>query len=108
MCCKTRWDKIRNGYILHYKDSWGSTYSINIVENRFRWFGQVERKPVDSIVRRVDQIEDSHITRGIGRPRRTIRGCLFQGWGWYSRENMAREWLYPCLLWGWEKKYSWV
>jgi hypothetical protein len=49
------------------------------VENRFRWFGQVERKHVDSIVRRVDQIEDSHITRGIERPRRTIRGCLFQG-----------------------------
>jgi len=56
-----------------------STYSINIVENRFRWFGQVERNPVDSIIRRLDQIEDSHITRGIGRPRRTIRGCLFQG-----------------------------
>jgi len=43
------------------------------MENRFRWFGHVERKPVDSIVRRVDQIENGHITRGIGRPRRTIR-----------------------------------
>jgi hypothetical protein len=42
------------------------------VQNRFRWFGHVERKSVDSIVRRVYQIEDSHITRVIGRPRRTI------------------------------------
>ena len=47
------------------------------MENRFRWFGHVERKHVDSIVRRVDQIEDSHIIRGIGRPRReTIRKYL--------------------------------
>ena len=30
----------------------------------------------DSIVRRVDQIEDSHITRGIGRPKRIIRETI--------------------------------
>lgn len=36
----------------------------SIVENRFRWFGRVERRYVDSIVRRVDQMEDSQITRG--------------------------------------------
>jgi len=45
------------------------------VENRFRWFEHVERKHVDSI-RIVEQIEDSHITRGIGRPRRTIRETI--------------------------------
>jgi len=41
----------------------GNTYSINIEENRFRWFGHVERNPVDSIVRRVDQIEESYYKR---------------------------------------------
>jgi hypothetical protein len=46
------------------------------VENRFKWFGHVEWKPVDSVVRRVNQIEDSHITRGIRRPRRTIRETM--------------------------------
>ena len=43
------------------------------MENRFRWFGHVERKHVDYVVRRVDQIEDSHITRVIGKPRQTIK-----------------------------------
>ena len=54
----------------------GNTYSINIVENRFKWFEHVEWKPVDSIVRRVNQIENSHITRGIRRPGRTIRETI--------------------------------
>ena len=31
------------------------------------------------MVRRVDQIEDSHITRGIGRPIRTIRETIRKG-----------------------------
>jgi len=48
------------------------------VENRFRWFEHVERKPVDSIVRIVNQIKDSHITRGIGRPRRTTRETIWK------------------------------
>ena len=46
------------------------------MENRFRWFGHVERKHVDFIVRKVYQIEDSHITRGIRRPRKTIRETI--------------------------------
>ena len=28
-----------------------------IVENRFGWFGHIERRPVDVVVRRVDQME---------------------------------------------------
>ena len=65
--CVERLDGIRLEITTLY-DNWGSTYSINIVENRFKWFGHVEWKLVDSIVRRVNQIEDSHITRGIRRP----------------------------------------
>jgi len=29
------------------------------VENRLRWFGHVERRPIDYVVRRTDQMEDS-------------------------------------------------
>jgi len=38
-----------------------------------RWFGHIERRPV---VRRIDQLEDSQITRGRGRPRKTIREII--------------------------------
>jgi len=36
-----------------------------MVENRLRWFGHVERKPVDFVVRRVDQMEHNRITCGL-------------------------------------------
>ena len=46
------------------------------MENRFKWFEHVEWKPIDSVVRRVNQIENSHITRGIRRTGRTIRETI--------------------------------
>ena len=36
-------------------------------------FGHVERRPVDAVVRRVDQMEESWVKRGRGRPRKTKR-----------------------------------
>ena len=47
-----------------------------MVKNRLTWFGHVERRLVDSVVRRVDQMDDSQITRGRGRPRKTIRETI--------------------------------
>jgi len=35
------------------------------VENTFSWFEYVERKYVDSLVRKVDQIDDSFVTIGL-------------------------------------------
>jgi len=73
--------EILNGIRLEIKtlsDNWGSTYSKNIVENRFKWFGHVEWKHIDYVVRRVNQIEDNHITRGIQRPGRTIRETIMK------------------------------
>jgi hypothetical protein len=49
-----------------------------MVENKLRWFGYVERRPVDSVVRRVDQMEDSQITRDRGRPRKNIRETIWE------------------------------
>ena len=34
-----------------------------MVENRLRQFGRVERRHIDFVVRRVDQIEDNQTTR---------------------------------------------
>jgi len=42
----------------------GAPIVEKMVENRFRWFGHVERIPVDFVVRRVDHMERSQITRG--------------------------------------------
>jgi len=54
-------------------ESGGSTYSRKkLVENRLRWFGHVERRPVDAVVKRVDQMEESQVKRGRGRPRKII------------------------------------
>jgi hypothetical protein len=43
-----------------------------MVETRLRWFRNVERRPVDFVVRRVNQMEGSRTTRGRGIPIKTI------------------------------------
>jgi len=35
-----------------------------LIENKLRWFGHIERRLVDAVVRRVDQIDESHVKRG--------------------------------------------
>jgi hypothetical protein len=47
-----------------------------MVETRLRWFGLVEGRTVDFVVVRVDQMEDSQITKGRGKLRKTIRGTI--------------------------------
>jgi len=48
-----------------------------MVDNKLRWFGHVERRPLHYVVRRVDQMKDSLILRGgTGRPRKTIRETI--------------------------------
>ena len=47
-----------------------------LVENRLRWFGLVERRPVDAVIRRVDQTEESLVKRCRVRPRKTIRETI--------------------------------
>ncbi|KAH1188137.1 hypothetical protein GmHk_U059979 [Glycine max] len=73
MCGKTRQDKIRNGAI---RERVGAPIVEKMVENRLRWFGHVERRPVDSVVRRVDQMERRQTIRGRGRPKKTIREVI--------------------------------
>ncbi|KAL5124988.1 hypothetical protein HKD37_02G005287 [Glycine soja] len=74
MCGKTRQDKIRNEAI---RERVGVAPIVEkMVENRLRWFGHVERRPVDSVVRRVDQMERKQTIRGRGRPKKTIREVI--------------------------------
>jgi hypothetical protein len=47
-----------------------------MVETGLKRFGHVERRPVDFVVRRVDQVEGSQITRGRGTPRENIKKDL--------------------------------
>jgi len=73
---KTRHDKIRNDTI---RDRVGVAPIVEkLVENRLRWFGHVERRLVDAVVRRVDQMEESQvkIKRGRARPRKTIKETI--------------------------------
>ncbi|KEH35761.1 hypothetical protein MTR_3g102480 [Medicago truncatula] len=60
MSGKTRHDKIRNDTIRERMEV--APIVEKLVENRLRWFGHVERRPVDAVVRRVDQMEESQPT----------------------------------------------
>ncbi|KAL5148302.1 Transcriptional adapter ADA2a [Glycine soja] len=74
MCGKTRQDKIRNEAI---RERVGVAPIVEkMVENRLRWFGHVERRPIDSVVRRVDQMERRQTIRGRGIPKKTIREVI--------------------------------
>jgi len=74
MSGKTRQDRIRNAAI---RERVGVAPIVEkLVENRLRWFGHVERRPVDAVVRRVDQMEESRVKRGRGRPKKTIRETI--------------------------------
>lgn len=46
------------------------------MENRLRLFEHVERRPIDFIVRRVDQMERMQTIRERGRPRKTIKEII--------------------------------
>ena len=70
MCSHTRKDKIRNNHIL---ERVGVTpINVKLVENRLRWFGHVQRRPINAPMRRVDETTWSPIKRGRGRPRQKL------------------------------------
>ena len=70
MSGNTRRDRIRNTTI---REKIGVAPIVEkMVESRLRWFGHVWRRSVDAPVRRVDQMEDSPVVKGRGRPRQTI------------------------------------
>ena len=74
MSGKTRQDRIRNDTT---RERVGVAPIVEkLVENRLRWFGHVERRPVDAVVRRLNQMEESQVKRGRERPKKTIRETI--------------------------------
>ena len=74
MSGKTRYDRIRNDSI---RERVGVAPIVEkLVENKLRWFGHVERRSVDAVVKRVDQMEESQVKKGRGRLRKTIRESI--------------------------------
>lgn len=49
---------------------------VVFVSHSYDWYIDVERKLVGYVVKRVEQMERSQITRDRRRPRKTIRGVI--------------------------------
>jgi hypothetical protein len=88
MSGKTRRDRIRNDTI---RERVGVALIVEkLVENRLRWFGHVERRLVAAVVRRVDQMKESQVKRGRGRPMKTIKETI--------RKNLEVNELDPSMV----------
>ncbi|CAL5439689.1 unnamed protein product [Camellia sinensis] len=74
MCGKTRQDKIRNECIRE----WVGVAPIEdkLRENRLRWFGHIQRRPTDAVVKRCDAVTVDGSVRGRGRPRLTLTSVI--------------------------------
>lgn len=66
------------------------------MKNRLKWFGHVERRPVDSVVRRVYQMDRRQTIRGRGRPRRTIAKVIKKD---LEINNLDRSMVLDRTLW---------
>ena len=67
MCDKTRHDRIRNDNIKEREREKVWPTIENMIESRLMWFGYVERRHVDYVVRRKDHVEESQINSSRGR-----------------------------------------
>ncbi|KAM1171983.1 hypothetical protein ACFX2I_022143 [Malus domestica] len=74
MCGHTRKDKIGNEDIRGKVG--GAEIEGKMRENRFWWFGHVQRRPTDAPVRRCDYGTEVQRRRGKGRPRKTLEETL--------------------------------
>ncbi|KAK8936498.1 hypothetical protein KSP39_PZI012461 [Platanthera zijinensis] len=69
MCGHTRLDKIRNECI---RDKTGvAPIAEKMREARLKWFGHVQRRPLEAPVRRCESLVTRHVKRGRGRPIKT-------------------------------------
>ncbi|RXH71533.1 hypothetical protein DVH24_018888 [Malus domestica] len=74
MCGHTRKDKIRNENI---RGKVGvAEIEENVRKNRLWWFGHVQRRPTDALVRRYDYGTEVQGRRDRGRPRKTLEETL--------------------------------
>jgi hypothetical protein len=81
ICGHTRMDRVRNDDI---RDRLGvAPIEEKLVQHRLRWFGHVQRRPLEAPVRCGVLSRDSNVRRGRGRPKltweKTIKRDL-KGW----------------------------
>ncbi|KAK8957379.1 hypothetical protein KSP39_PZI000616 [Platanthera zijinensis] len=69
MCGHTRLDKIRNESIREKTEV--TPISEKMREARLRWFGHVQRRPLETPARRCESLVTRHVRRGRGRPIKT-------------------------------------
>ena len=74
MCGHTRKDKIRNTHI--HEQVGVACIREKMVESCLRWFEHVQRRPLNALVRRVDQTVWSPVNRGRERPKRTLNDVI--------------------------------
>ncbi|KAK8936323.1 hypothetical protein KSP39_PZI013809 [Platanthera zijinensis] len=69
MCGHTRLDKIRNECI---RDKIGvAPIEEKMREARLRWFGHVQRRPLEALVRCCESLATRQVKRGRGKPIKT-------------------------------------
>lgn len=49
---------------------------VKMVENKLKWFEHVERRLVESLVKRIDRMKTSQRAKCRGRPREIIREII--------------------------------
>ena len=77
MCGKTRRGKIKNEQI--HKMIEVAPNEEKMRENRLRWFGHIQRRPINTPVRKSDAIHIEDNARGRGRPK------------WETKINLDRD-----------------
>ncbi|PKA57161.1 ataxia telangiectasia mutated family protein [Apostasia shenzhenica] len=69
MCGYTRKDRMRNEYI--QKKVGVAPIEDKLRESRLRWFGHLNRRPIEAPVRKIELLNFAHVQRGRGRPKKT-------------------------------------
>ena len=69
ICDKTLKDRIQNEHIREMV--WVAPIEDKIRENRLRWFGHIQQKPLDALVRKSDLLTIHDNASGRGRPKQT-------------------------------------
>lgn len=76
MCCPTRKDSMHSDIIRG--DIGVMSIEKKLTENQFRWYRQVQRRPLEAPLRRVDNMVFSHVKRGRGRQKNIIGKVLLK------------------------------
>jgi hypothetical protein len=74
ICGRTRKNQIRNDDI---RDKLGvASIQENLVQHRLRWFGHIQRRPPEALIRNSILSRPENTRRGIGRPRLTCEEAI--------------------------------